>query len=94
MSEMKITEDQWLAELQALEALPGGGGPAGFTMRQYAAHEGCGLSTARVRLRKRIDAGQIEYAGDRPEQSLDNRPRPVPVYRVVKGKAKDGNEQR
>lgn len=87
--QVKITVDEWMAELAALS-------PAkdddGLTMAEWAAKLGVSVRVANMRLRLAMDAG-ILRRGERSFQRLDGRPCTIPVYRIEKPRTQKRNDR-
>lgn len=78
-----ITRDELLAEWSKLGVLDASDdGPAGFTAADIAAKERVSVNTAGKKIRARIAADQVEYAGKRRSRNVTGGIVMVPVYRV------------
>lgn len=78
----RITQDEWLKELQRIQA----SSPDGLTANEWQKRLGQCIQVVRERLRDGIRAGLIEYNGTRDSCRMDGVPCKVPVYRVVEKK--------
>ena len=78
-----IAQDLWRTEI---ERIMQGAGDEGLTLREIAAAIGRSTRATRERLQALGSAGRIA-AGRRRVVGLDGVTRPVPVYRIVSGKA-------
>jgi len=74
----KITADEWLAELDRINALTT---PDGFTTAELSDELGVSTKLAREKLRQGIGAGVIECVGRVPRNRIDGQRSLVPAYR-------------
>lgn len=81
-AETKIALEEWLAELERLQAKPN---HAGHTTRELAQEWKCSERLVKDRLRTLLDAGRLSV-GTRAMRRIDGRPCPIPTYLLIKGK--------
>lgn len=76
--------EDWLAEVEKLQAAKQDAGPNGFTKRDFARSLGTSQSTAGKKIRDLFDAGRIKCVGNRKSVCVDGVMRNSPVFALVK----------
>lgn len=79
-----IRLDEWLKELTEYKHQSADG----FTSAEMAKTSGKSLAWTRTMMRKAFDEGRITMVGTRESTRIDGKPCWVPVYQIVKKKAK------
>lgn len=88
MGQVKITVDEWLAELARLSALNG----KGETAKELARRAGLSERVMLLRLRQARDMGWLRVE-QRTDVRIDGRPQKVPVYRIERPRSQKGSNR-
>ena len=89
-SRTRITESEWLRELERIAKEPVNGQGAGLTTREISKALGVCQETAVRRLQHLIDQGLWGCAGRKVITTMDGRVTCVPIYRPVGRGGQDG----
>ena len=84
MSEIDITLDDLMAELQSLSE----GKPDGFTMKEMSKHVGRHVQWCREAMQDLIENGRARYVGKRQKTRIDGAVGWVPVFQFIDGDKK------
>jgi hypothetical protein len=86
---IRITQEEWLKELQRVQASD----PEGLTTVEWAKRLGLNERSTRTLLKQGIAAGLIQFNGHRRDYRMDGLPCHTPVYQVIE-KVERANSQR
>jgi len=82
----KITQNEWLDELERIIHEREKAEDGTFTSREMAKALGINQKRAQELIREMVEQGRVAFAGRRRTCRIDGVPTFVPTYRVIKGK--------